>query len=74
MLDDAPAEQPEDDGVLCADHVKGTPILRCWACTSCNRLLTATYDTSDDVSGHLSRLVSASYDSAAITSTTPAGP
>ena len=74
MLDDGPVEQPQDDGVLCADHVKGTPILRCWACTPCNSGLTTSYDTSSDLKEHLTRLVSAAYDIAAVTSTTPAGP
>ena len=72
-LGDAPEPPITPDRRLCADHVKGVPILRCYPCNHCNISATASYDSSSDAKGQLTRTVSACYDVAAVTLTTPAG-
>ena len=59
---------------LVPDHIKGTPILRCWACQSCNTQLTPTYDLSSSVRASLYGAADASNLRADRVSTTPAGP
>ena len=60
---------------LIADHIKGTPILRCWTCTRCNINLTNTYDSAPDVRETLSHAAyasEASYDHIGVTRAGPA--
>lgn len=64
-LGDAPEPPITPDRRLCADHVKGVPILRCYPCLHCNGSATTSYDSSSDAKGQLTRTVSACYDVAA---------
>ena len=56
------------------DHIKGTPILRCWACNSCNTQLTDLYDSASEVHQTLINAADASEASVDHFGVTRAGP
>ena len=59
---------------LVPDHIKGTPILRCWACHGCNTQLTDLYDSANDVHQTLTNAADASEASVDHFGVTRAGP
>ena len=59
---------------LVPDHIKGTPILRCWACHGCNGQLTDLYDSAYDVHQTLINAADASEASVDHFGVTRAGP
>jgi len=59
---------------LLPDHIKGTPILRCWACPDCNGQLTDLYDSAYDVHQTLTNAADASEASVDHFGVTRAGP
>lgn len=59
---------------LLPDHIKGTPILRCWACHGCNGSLTDLYDSANDVHQTLINAADASEASVDHFGVTRAGP
>ena len=59
---------------LVPDHIKGTPILRCWACHGCNSSLTDLYDSAYEVHQTLINAADASAASVDHFGVTRAGP
>ena len=57
--------------VIVADHIKGVPILRCWACGDCNSRLTHYFDTPSNPEAVLCRCAEASHMRADRVGTTP---
>ena len=57
--------------VIVADHIKGVPILRCWACGDCNSRLTHYFDTPSNPEAVLWRCADASHMRADRVGTTP---